>query len=128
MGWVCNLDVRSDVIEAEGTAEGTEHEEVSSTEVVDEEEEPDDGYEGLDNAEDTGSEERGICARDTNRFEDSWRVVVDGVNSGGILPEEEGAAEEETIGNFPVIDEGSKWLPESESNSSVLVLKSGIDS
>ena len=128
MRWVCDLDICTNIIQAESTPEGTKHEEVSTAEVVDEEEQPNDGHQRLDDAEDASGEERGICARDTDRFEDSWRVVVDGVNSGSVLPEEEGATEEETIGDFGVVGEGSKWLPEPESNSSVLVLKSGIDS
>jgi len=48
---------------------------------------------------------RDVFVPDTDGFEDCGAVVVDGVDSGGILPEEEGTTEEESVGDFGVVDE-----------------------
>lgn len=124
---VGDLDVCTDIVEAESTPESTEHEEVSSTKVVDEEEEPDDGYQCLDDTEDAGGEERGVCAGDTNGFEDCGGVVVDGVDAGRILPEEEGTAKKESVADFAIVHECSEWLPESKTDGCMLMFECGID-
>lgn len=127
MRWVCDLDVSADIIQAECSTECTEHQEVSTTEVIDEKEEPNDRYECFDYAEDASSKERGICTGDTDGFEDYWRVIVDGIDPGGVLPEEKRAAEEESVADFAVVEKSSEWLPKSETNGRVLMLEGGID-
>ena len=105
-----NGNVCSVVVEAESTAKSSEHEMVAAAQSVDEEEEPDDGYGGFDNTKDSGGEETGIRSSYADRFEDGGGVVVDCVDAGGVLPEEEGAAEEEAVCYFAVIPEGLEWL------------------
>jgi hypothetical protein len=48
----------------------------------------DDGYGSFDNTEDSGGEETGICSSYADRIEDGGGVVVDCVDTGGVLPEE----------------------------------------
>jgi len=83
-----NGNICSDVIQADCTTEGSKHEEIATAQSVDEEEEPDDGYGSLDNTEDTSGEETGICSSDADRFEDGGGIVVDCVDTRGVLPEE----------------------------------------
>jgi hypothetical protein len=49
--------------------------------VINDEEAPNEGEKGLDNTEDTGRQETSARTSDTDRFEESGGVVVDGVDS-----------------------------------------------
>jgi len=60
--WSCDFDVRADVVETNSTSEGTNHEQITASKTIDEEEEPDDGDGCFDDAEDTGSKETGVCS------------------------------------------------------------------
>ena len=83
-----NGNVCSDVIQADSTAKGTKHEKVATAQPVDKEEEPDNGHRSFDNTEDSGGEETGICSSDADRFEDGRGIVIDCVDTRGVLPEE----------------------------------------
>lgn len=54
LGWLDDVDVCADNPHTDGTGDGTAEEEVTATELVDQEEQPDDGHDGLDDTEDTG--------------------------------------------------------------------------
>lgn len=62
------------------------------------------------------------------RFENRRRVVVDGVNAGTILPEEEHASQHETVHNISARGEGLEWLPETKTDRRLLVFKGLINS
>lgn len=55
-------------------------------------------------------------------LEDSGRVVVDSVDTGSILPEEEHAAEEQTPHQVRAGSKRLEGLPESETDGRLLVL------
>lgn len=74
-------DVASYVPQAERTAESTDHKQATTTELINEEDEVDDGEDCLDDAEETGCEERGVGSSDSDGFEYCWGIVVDGINS-----------------------------------------------
>jgi hypothetical protein len=128
LGGLSNGDVCTHIPQAERATESAVHEQVPASKIIDQEEEPHQGNDCLDNTEDTSCEQGGVGTGDTDRFEDRGRIVVDGVDSGCVLPEKERAAKEEAIANFAVVGEGFERLPESKSNSGLLVLKSSIDS
>lgn len=65
-GWLGDLDVGADNPETDGAAEGTDEEKVATADSVDQPKEPDEGYDGLDNAEDTSSEETCVGTGDTD--------------------------------------------------------------
>lgn len=53
-GRFCNSDVSADVPHADGASNSTKHEKEATAELVNKEEEPDQGDDGLDNTKDTG--------------------------------------------------------------------------
>lgn len=55
---------------ANRAADGTDHQELSASKVVDENQDPDNGEDGLDHTEDTGGQEGGAGSADTDRGED----------------------------------------------------------
>jgi hypothetical protein len=101
-----NLDVSSNPPHAQASTYSAIHEQLGSAQAIDEEEKPDDCQNGLYNAEDTGRQETCVRADNANGFEDSWAVVVDGIDSAAILPHEEGRSKEETPLKAPVLDDG----------------------
>ena len=63
-------NVTADDPHANRTTDRTDHQELPASEVVDEDQNPDDGEYGLDHAEDTGGQEGGAGSADTDRGED----------------------------------------------------------
>lgn len=63
------------------TAESTDHEQVSSSKSVDQEEEPDERHDGLDHTEDASGQERSVRTANADRGEDGRAVVVDCVDA-----------------------------------------------
>lgn len=61
-----NLDVRADDPQADGATCGTDQEQVSATDLVDQPEQPDKGHDRLHDAEDSGGEQTGVGTLDTN--------------------------------------------------------------
>lgn len=90
-----NGDVSSDVPQANTATDGSDHQKTSSTILIDKENKVDEREYSLDDTKEPSSEQRGVGASDTNGLEDGWRVVVDGVDTRSVLPEEERASEEE---------------------------------
>lgn len=127
LGWLGDGDVGTDVVEAETTSEGTNHQKTTTAKSLNKEEEVDEGEGSLDNAKETGSEEGGVRSSDTDGLEDGWRVVVDGVDTGGVLPEEERATEEESVHDLSVAAKSLEWLPETETDSVALGLNGSIN-
>lgn len=111
-----DLDVRADVVEADGSAQCTVHEQIPSSKSVNQEEEPDDCNYGFYDSKNSSSQQTGICAYDTDGLEDCGRVVVDSIDSRSVLPEEERATKEETVGDFGVVGECAEGLPEAQTN------------
>jgi hypothetical protein len=62
------------------------------------------------------------------RFENCGRVVVDGVNAGSILPEEEHASQHQTVHNIPASGESLEGLPETNADGRLLVFKGLVNS
>jgi hypothetical protein len=85
---VSSQEVATDDPHADGATSGADHQEVATTEFIDEEQEPNECENSLDNTEEAGSEESSVCTSDTDRFEDGGRVVVDGVDTTAVLPQE----------------------------------------
>ncbi len=89
-------DVASDIPQAKRTTDCADHQQVTTTVLIDQEDEVEDCEYSLDDTEETGGEERVRGTGDTDGFEDGWGVVVDSVDSRSVLPEEEGSTEEES--------------------------------
>lgn len=121
-----DADVGADVPHAEGATGGTDHEELCAAEAVDEPEEPDDGYDCFDDAEDAGGEEAGACSGDADGFEDGGTVVVDCVDAAAVLEEEEHAAEEEAPKDFALF-EGCEGAPEAGADVDAVVFDLCVD-
>lgn len=69
-------NVAADNVHADATSETAHHENIAAPEFVDEEEQPEQGKAGLNNAVYAGCEEAGICALDPDALENSRRVVT----------------------------------------------------
>lgn len=63
-----------------------------------------------------------------SHLEDSRGVVVDGVNAGAILPEEEHATQEQTPHDTLVATGRLEWLPEANTDGRALLLQGLINS
>lgn len=72
---VRDRDVGADIVETDCAAEGTDHEEVAAAEVVNEEEEPDEGDNCFYHAEYAGCEEGSVGTGNTDGAEDGWGVL-----------------------------------------------------
>lgn len=81
VGRVGGFDEGADAPHAEGAADGADQEEPASADVVDDDE-PDNGQAGLDEAEDARRQEARRRAPNAHVAEDGGTVVVDGVDSG----------------------------------------------
>lgn len=61
-------------------------------------------------------------------LEDSRGVVVDGVNAGTVLPEEEHATQEQTPHDTLVVTSSLEWLPEANTDGRALLFQGLINS
>lgn len=120
------LDESGNDEHADTTAKGTNEEKVATTKGVDEKEDPNEGHDGLDDTEDACGKEASAGSGDTERLEDGGRVVVDGVDTRSVLPQEEHGAEEETPPNLGLA-EGLERLPETDTVASAELLNGGLD-
>lgn len=68
------------------------------------------------------------CGRETYRFEDGGRVVVDSIDTRSILPEEKHTPEHQTVHDIAARGEGLEGLPEANADRRFLVLQSLVDS
>ena len=59
----------------------------------------------------------------TYRLEDSRAVVVDSVDAGAVLPEEQGASEEQAPHDFLVGTGSLERLPEADANATALLVQ-----
>lgn len=126
--WFGNRNVSSDKPQTKGATQSTDHEQVASAQIVNEIQKPDECEDSLDNTEDTSCQERGVGSLDTDALEDRGRVVVDGVDTRGILPEKESTTQEKSVHDLLVLGKCSEWLPESEADGSFLVLDTHVNS
>lgn len=67
-----NGDVSSDVPQTDTTTNSSDQQKTSSAILIDKENEVDEREDSLDNTKQTSSEQRGVCASDTDRLEDGW--------------------------------------------------------
>jgi len=85
---VGHLDVSSDDPHADSAAQGAEHEQISSSKVVDHVEQPEYGENRLHHAKEARREEASVRSRDTQTREHRRRIVVDSIYARTILPKE----------------------------------------
>ena len=83
--WLVDGDVDGNGQHGNGTTSGSDHENLPSSHLVDQEEDPEQGGAGLDDTKDTGSEETSVGTSDSQGLEDGGRVVVDGVDTSSVL-------------------------------------------
>lgn len=112
--------------------------------MIDQVHQPDNGYNCLDDAEETSGEKASVCAGNADGLEDGGGIVVlrdllafscenwknatyDSVDAGAVLPEEQHAAKEQTVLDLALLDclEGS---PETGTNDRTVVFNLSIDS
>lgn len=91
-------------------------------------EQPENGDGGFDNAKDAGGEQRGIGPSNADGLEHGGRIVVDRVDAGAVLPQEEGTTEEEAVEHAAVVENGLEGLPETKTDGSGLPLNGVVDS
>ena len=127
LGRLDDVDVGTDDPHANGSSDSTNEQQLSATKLVNQEEQPDDGHESLDDTENT-SQDVDSVGLDTEGLEDGGRVVVDGVDTGSVLPEEEHATQEQTVAEKRAVLESLEGLEEAHTNSSLLLLVSLVDS
>lgn len=126
LGRVNHVNVGANDPHADGTTNGTAEQELSAAELVDQEQQPDKGCDGLDDTKDTSHQVYGVGS-DTDAAEDGRRVVVDGVDTRTVLPEEKHAADEETPLQLGAGAKGLEGLPEAEANGLLLHLIDVVD-
>ena len=97
-------NVTTDDPHANRATDGTDHQELSASEVIDEDQNPDDGEDGLDHTEDTGGQVDGILGLNAHRPEHIGAVIVDSVNSGEVLQDEQRMAKEESPSGLRVLE------------------------
>ena len=61
-----------------------------------------------------------------NRREHRWRIVVDGVDSRSVLPQEQHATQEKSPLDLAVLSHRNERFPEPLAKGSLLFFKSGI--
>jgi hypothetical protein len=88
VGWVSNLDVGPNVVEAKSATKRAVHEQISATEIIDEEQKPYYSDNCFHNSENASGKKTGVGASDTDTLEDCWGVVIDSIDPGCVLPEE----------------------------------------
>lgn len=120
-------NVSTDDPHADRTTNSADHQELSATEVVDEEQNPNDGEYGLDHAEDTGGQEGSAGSADTNRGEHSRGVVVDCVDARTVLPHEQHASKEQAPHDLAVFPSCLEGLPETLTDSGSLFLENEVE-
>ena len=120
-------DVGSNVPHADGPTDSTNHEQETATQFVDKEEEPNDSYDGFDDTKDAGSEKGSVSAGDADGFKDSWRVVIDGIDAGCVLPEEKSTTKEEAPEDFAISDNSAERVPEAEAHGGLLMLEGAVN-
>lgn len=69
IGWLGNLDVRTNDPQADGTANSTDQEQVTATDVINEIQQPNEGNYGLDNTEDTGGQKTSVGTSNANTLQ-----------------------------------------------------------
>lgn len=122
-----NVDVGTNSIHAGGSADGTTEEELTTSELINQKEQPDNGEDSLDDTKDTIENTLSV-ASNTKTGEDSRAVVVDGVDTGRVLPEEQHATQEEAVLQARRLEDSLEGLPEAQTNSSNLLLDGLVNS
>lgn len=144
-----NVDVGTDDPHADRTCDGTNEQKLAATELVDQEQQPDNSHNSLDDTEDTSHNVDSV-GLDTQRLsgaisklskrqatwelyletylEDGGGVVVDGVDTRTVLPEEKHASQEQTVAEERPGAKSLEGLPEAHTNGGALFLDSSINS
>lgn len=119
-------DVSSQNPHADGATEGTSHEQVPATKVVDHEKHPKEGEDSFNDTENSSGQEPSVSALNTNCLKNRRTVVVDGVDTRSVLPHEEETTEQESPLNLAVTTDSLERLPEALSNGCSLLFEGGI--
>lgn len=88
--------------------------------------EPDECEHCLHTTKHTSGQEGSVGTRDTEALEDSWAVVVNGVDTRAVLPEEEHGAEEEAPLDLGLLERG-EGLEEAGANVPAVPVKVLVD-
>lgn len=119
-GWVlsglCNLDICADNPHAHRATQRTANEQVTSSDAVDQVQDPHNRDGGLDTAKQTRCQQRSIGACNANALEDSRAVVVDGVDAGSILPHKQHGTNEQPEHVFLAGKGRLDGVPEADAN------------
>ena len=127
LGRFSDGNVGTDVPQAKTATRSSDHQQLSSTVLINKEDKIDDCENGLDNTEQTSREERGVKSNNSDTLKHRWGVVVDGVDSGSVLPEEQRSSEEESPLNMSVGCKKPEWLPEAHAATCHLALNISIN-
>ena len=118
-----HLDVRPHNPHADGPSCRSDQQQQPSAHAVDQVEQPDDGHHRLDHAEDARGQKAGAVAFQPDALEHGRAVVVDGVDAGPVLPEEEHATEEQPVQDTLVRPGFLERPPEAKPDRGALVLQ-----
>lgn len=120
-------DVSADNPHAARASQRTNHEQVATAQLINEDEEPNEGQDSLDNTKETCGEEAGVGSLDTDRLENGRAVVVDGVDTRAVLEQEQETTKNESPLNSSTATNCLEWLPEAGANTSLLLLDCCVD-
>lgn len=123
VGRVHDFDVCTHNPHADGSAGGTDQQQQPAADVVDKVQQPDDCHYSLDHAEDARGQKAGAVAFQPDALEHGRAVVVDGVDAGPVLPEEEHATEEQPVQDTLVRPGFLERPPEAKPDRGALVLQ-----
>lgn len=153
LGGFGDLDVCTNDPQADGTTDSTDQEQVTTTDAINEIQQPHEGDDSLDNTEDTGGQETSVGTSNANTLcgkkkgvskvvtscfcsffhpsraylENGRRIVVNSIDARAILPEEEHATQEQTPHNTLVGAGSLEWLPEANADGRALLLQGLVD-
>ncbi|KAI3489756.1 hypothetical protein L1887_46127 [Cichorium endivia] len=96
LGRLGDGDVAGDVVHGDRTTRRRNHEQAASAHRLNKDEDEERRTGRLDDTKDSRRQESRRCARDANRLEYGRRIVVDSVNAGAVLEQEEAGCEGET--------------------------------
>lgn len=76
-----NFDIGGDEVHAEGATGSTNHEKIATTQIIDEDQKPDESQSSLDHAKDASGKEASVGASDAETLENGGAVVVDCIDT-----------------------------------------------
>lgn len=117
-----HLDICPNHPQADRATQTPDKKKHPSSHTINQVEKPDECRDRLDDTKNTGSKQSAVVAFQANTLEDSGTVVIDRVDTGPVLPEEEHAAKEEAIHDLLIGAGSFERLPKSHANGRALLL------